>query len=71
MAPRPVNDSPRARFHALARGALHCIGATMLDEYRKHIEEYAALARGSSRRSPSGDRADPLAPPAGRVDMAG
>src|SRR5437764_10483901 len=27
----------------LARGELHCIGATTLDEYRKHIEKYAAL----------------------------
>ena len=30
---------------ALARGMLHCIGATTLDEYRKHIEKDAALAR--------------------------
>src|SRR5256884_197068 len=30
---------------ALARGELHCIGATPLDEYRKHIEKDAALAR--------------------------
>ena len=29
---------------ALARGELHCIGATTLDEYRKHIEKDAALA---------------------------
>jgi ATP-dependent Clp protease ATP-binding subunit ClpB len=29
----------------LARGALHCIGATTLDEYRKHVEKDAALAR--------------------------
>ncbi len=29
----------------LARGGLHCIGATTLDEYRKHIEKDAALAR--------------------------
>ncbi len=29
----------------LARGALHCIGATTLDEYRKYIEKDAALAR--------------------------
>jgi ATP-dependent Clp protease ATP-binding subunit ClpB len=29
----------------LARGELHCIGATTLDEYRKHIEKDAALAR--------------------------
>jgi len=30
---------------ALARGLLHCIGATTLDEYRKHVEKDAALAR--------------------------
>ena len=30
---------------ALARGELHCIGATTLDEYRKHVEKDAALAR--------------------------
>jgi len=30
---------------ALARGELHCIGATTLDEYRKHIEKDAALER--------------------------
>jgi ATP-dependent Clp protease ATP-binding subunit ClpB len=30
---------------ALARGELHCIGATTLDEYRKNIEKDAALAR--------------------------
>src|ERR1700734_3526195 len=30
---------------ALARGELHCIGATTLDEYRKHVENGAALAR--------------------------
>ncbi|MEX0860394.1 MAG: Clp protease N-terminal domain-containing protein, partial [Cucumibacter sp.] len=29
---------------ALARGELHCIGATTLDEYRKHVEKDAALA---------------------------
>jgi ATP-dependent Clp protease ATP-binding subunit ClpB len=29
----------------LARGELHCIGATTLDEYRKHVEKDAALAR--------------------------
>ena len=29
----------------LARGELHCIGATTLDEYRQYIEKYAALAR--------------------------
>ncbi len=30
---------------ALARGELHCVGATTLDEYRKHIENDAALER--------------------------
>ena len=30
---------------ALARGTLHCVGATTLDEYRKYIEKDAALAR--------------------------
>ena len=29
----------------LARGALHCVGATTLNEYRKHVEKDAALAR--------------------------
>jgi ATP-dependent Clp protease ATP-binding subunit ClpB len=40
----------------LARGELHAIGATTLDEYRKHIEKDAALSAGSSRSS-SGSRA--------------
>src|ERR671933_1925607 len=30
---------------ALARGELHCVGATTLDEYRKHVEKDAALAQ--------------------------
>ena len=30
---------------ALARGDLHCVGATTLDEFRKHVEKDAALAR--------------------------
>ena len=30
---------------SLARGELHCIGATTLDEYRKHVEKDAALER--------------------------
>src|SRR5690349_24699420 len=30
---------------ALARGELHCIGATTLDEYQKHVEKDAAVAR--------------------------
>ncbi|MGE3477642.1 MAG: ATP-dependent chaperone ClpB [Rhodospirillaceae bacterium] len=30
---------------ALARGELHCVGATTLNEYRKHVEKDAALAR--------------------------
>ena len=33
----------------LARGELHCIGATTLDEYRQYIEKDAALERRSSR----------------------
>ncbi len=36
---------------ALARGELHCVGATTLDEYRKHVEKDAALARRFSRSS--------------------
>ncbi len=30
---------------ALARGEMHCVGATTLDDYRKHVEKDAALAR--------------------------
>ena len=30
---------------ALARGELHCVGATTLDEYRQYIEKDAALER--------------------------
>ena len=30
---------------ALARGELHCVGATTLNEYRKYVEKDAALAR--------------------------
>ena len=30
---------------ALARGELHCVGATTLDEYRKYVEKHAALER--------------------------
>ena len=37
---RPILLKP-----ALARGELHCIGATTLDEYKKHVEKDAALAR--------------------------
>ena len=29
----------------MARGELHCIGATTLDEYKKHVDKDAALAR--------------------------
>jgi ATP-dependent Clp protease ATP-binding subunit ClpB len=35
---------------ALARGKLHCIGATTLDEYRKYVETDAALTRPFSNR---------------------
>src|SRR5204863_4709 len=44
----------------LARGELHCIGATTLDEYRKHIEKDGALAEregcgaAAARNSPAG-----------------
>ncbi len=40
-----ANDAANLLKPALARGALHCIGATTLDEYRKHIEKDAALER--------------------------
>ncbi len=36
---------------ALARGELHCVGATTQDEYRKHVEKDAALARRFQRSS--------------------
>jgi len=38
-------DASRLLKPTLARGELHCIGATTLDEYRKHIEKDAALER--------------------------
>src|ERR1700716_104113 len=38
-------DAGNMRKPALARGELHCIGATTLDEYRKYIEKDAALER--------------------------
>jgi ATP-dependent Clp protease ATP-binding subunit ClpB len=38
-------DSSNMLKPMLARGELHCIGATTLDEYRKHIEKDAALER--------------------------
>ena len=38
-------DASNMLTPALARGELHCVGATTLDEYRKHIEKDAALAR--------------------------
>jgi ATP-dependent Clp protease ATP-binding subunit ClpB len=38
-------DASNMLKSALARGELHCVGATTLDEYRKHIEKDAALAR--------------------------
>ncbi|HSZ74454.1 MAG TPA: AAA family ATPase, partial [Rhizomicrobium sp.] len=40
-----VMDASNLLKPSLARGELHCIGATTLDEYRKHIEKDAALAR--------------------------
>ena len=40
-----ANDAANLLKPALARGELHCIGATTLDEYRKYIEKDAALER--------------------------
>src|SRR3954449_13420334 len=40
-----VMDASNLLKPALARGELHCIGATTLDEYQKHVEKDAALAR--------------------------
>ena len=52
---------------ALARGELHCIGATTLDEYRKHVEKdaalRAALPAGVRRRADGrGHHLDPARP---------
>src|SRR3984957_16414402 len=38
-------DASNLMKPALARGELHCVGATTLDEYKKHVEKDAALAR--------------------------
>ena len=43
---------------ALARGELHCIGATTLDEYRKYVEKDAAWSGASSRCSSASRRVD-------------
>src|SRR5262249_17784512 len=43
--PEGAMDAGNMLKPALARGELHCIGATTLDEYRKHIEKDAALER--------------------------
>ncbi len=40
-----ASDAANLLKPALARGELHCIGATTLDEYRQHIEKDAALER--------------------------
>jgi ATP-dependent Clp protease ATP-binding subunit ClpB len=40
-----ASDAAQLLKPALARGELHCIGATTLDEYREHIEKDAALER--------------------------
>jgi ATP-dependent Clp protease ATP-binding subunit ClpB len=40
-----VMDASNLLKPALARGELHCVGATTLDEFRKHVEKDAALAR--------------------------
>ncbi len=44
-APSGSTDASNLLKPALARGVLHCVGATTLDEYRKHVEKDAALAR--------------------------
>ncbi len=44
-APSGSTDASNLLKPALARGILHCVGATTLDEYRKHVEKDAALAR--------------------------
>jgi ATP-dependent Clp protease ATP-binding subunit ClpB len=44
-AAEKVSDAANLLKPALARGELRCIGATTLDEYRKHIEKDAALER--------------------------
>lgn len=41
---------------ALARGDLHCVGATTLDEYRKHVERMRHLRAGSSQCSSTSRR---------------
>src|SRR4029077_8736365 len=40
-----ARDASNLLKPALARGELHCVGATTLDEYKKHVEKDAALAR--------------------------
>lgn len=40
-----ANDAANLLKPALARGELHCVGATTLDEYRKYIEKDSALER--------------------------
>ena len=46
-----ATDAANLLKPALSRGELQCIGATTLDEYRKHIEKDAALWSGDSSRS--------------------
>ena len=45
VPPKGAADAANLLKPALARGELRCIGATTLDEYRKHIEKDAALER--------------------------
>ena len=47
---------------ALARGELHCVGATTLDEYRKYIEKDAALERRFQRCSSASRRSKTRSP---------
>ena len=44
-SPKGAMDAGNLLKPLLARGELHCIGATTLDEYRKHVEKDAALER--------------------------
>ena len=46
---RRLMDAGNMLKPALARGELHCVGATTLDEYRKYIEKDAALERRFQR----------------------
>ena len=55
---------------ALARGELHCVGATTLDEYRKYIEKDAALERRFRKSSSASPRWRPPSPSCGACRSA-